>query len=118
WIVDKYQRQQLNSWLHQMDDAGAIIIEESKEDYGTKHRQREQRQSRRTGQHHKSAVEEACQALHLQPTAPVNLIEAALRILLVECHPDKGGSHEEAVQINRAADELIKVRRLQGSNAA
>ena len=118
WFVDKCQHQRLSAWLHQMDNAGATIIEDREEDYSANHRQRERRQSQKTDRRQKSSTDEAYEALHLLPTAPVKLIEAARRILLVECHPDKGGSHEAAVSINRAADELIKQRRNEGSNAA
>src|SRR5215475_4211569 len=103
WFVDKYLRQQLRAWLHQMGDARATIIEDSEEDYSANHRQHEQHQSRRANQRQKSSADEAYETLHLLPTAPVKLIEAARRVLLVECHPDKGGNHEEAVSINRAA---------------
>jgi hypothetical protein len=51
-------------------------------------------------------VTEALALLHLLPSAPEELVQAAHRIMAKRCHPDRGGSHEQAVAINRAMDLL------------
>lgn len=40
--------------------------------------------------------------LHVQPDAPVEVIRAAYRALMVRHHPDHGGDHEQAVLLNEA----------------
>lgn len=44
--------------------------------------------------------------LHLLPTAPRALVEAAYRVLTRECHPDVGGDHEAMVRLNAAIEAL------------
>jgi len=52
-------------------------------------------------------------ALHLLPTAPLSLIEAAFRCLSKELHPDRGGQHEAMIKIN-AAVSALRARQGQG----
>ena len=52
-------------------------------------------------------------ALHLLPTAPLSLIEAAFRCLSKEFHPDRGGQHEAMITIN-AAVSALRARQGQG----
>jgi curved DNA-binding protein CbpA len=40
--------------------------------------------------------------LHLLPTAPPELVQAAHKVMVKLTHPDSGGSHEAAVLINLA----------------
>jgi hypothetical protein len=51
-------------------------------------------------------VEDAYRVLHLYPTAPPELVQAAHRILIKQVHPDAGGSHEDAVRINAAWERV------------
>ena len=44
--------------------------------------------------------------LHLLPSAPSSLIEAAFRCLSKELHPDRGGPHEAMVRLNAAVTTL------------
>jgi hypothetical protein len=44
--------------------------------------------------------------LHLLPSAPPTLIEAAFRCLSKELHPDRGGSHEAMIELNQAVSAL------------
>ncbi len=48
--------------------------------------------------------------LHLRPTAPPELVVAAHRCLAKLHHPDKGGSHEAMLAINRATEALKEGR--------
>ncbi len=49
---------------------------------------------------------DAYRVLHLRETAPPELIAAAHKCLARLHHPDKGGSHETMIAINRAAEAL------------
>lgn len=42
--------------------------------------------------------------------ATVDEIKEAHRTLSKQCHPDKGGSADQQVQINKARDEMLKAR--------
>ncbi len=44
--------------------------------------------------------------LHLLPSAPPPLVEAAFRCLSKELHPDRGGDHETMVELNEAITRL------------
>jgi len=44
--------------------------------------------------------------LHLQPTAPLELVTAAHRCLAKLNHPDRGGDTSTMQRINRAADQI------------
>lgn len=48
-------------------------------------------------------------ALHLLPSAPAELVQAAYRCLARVNHPDKGGSNEVMKQVNLAFEALRKV---------
>lgn len=48
------------------------------------------------------------QVLGLVPGASLDEIKAAYRRRMMQCHPDKGGSEEEAKMINRAYEQLTK----------
>ncbi len=45
-------------------------------------------------------------ALHLMPSAPPALVEAAFRCLSKELHPDRGGKHEAMIELNEAITRL------------
>ncbi len=49
---------------------------------------------------------DAYQALHLQPTAPPELIPVVYRALAKMAHPDAGGQHADMVGLNRAYECL------------
>jgi hypothetical protein len=44
--------------------------------------------------------------LHLLPSAPPELVDAAYRTLAKLAHPDRGGSHEHMVQLTAAHDAV------------
>lgn len=46
--------------------------------------------------------------LHLQPTAPPELVKAAYRVMARTHHPDAGGSEEAMKRINAAYESLTK----------
>ena len=52
---------------------------------------------------------EACRVLHLQPSAPAELVTAAYRVLAKLHHPDRGGDTEAMQRINAAYEALSKV---------
>lgn len=49
---------------------------------------------------------DAYAALHLLPSAPPDLVQAAYRVIAKQAHPDRGGSTEAMQRVN-AAYELI-----------
>ncbi len=51
--------------------------------------------------------------LHLLPSAPPALVEAAFKALSKEMHPDRGGQHEAMVRINQTGSAL-RARQGQG----
>lgn len=53
-----------------------------------------------------SVLLEAYQALHLQPSAPPELIPVVYRTLAKLAHPDAGGCHGDMVGLNRAYERL------------
>jgi hypothetical protein len=48
------------------------------------------------------------QVLGVQPGADLTDIKAAYRRRMMQCHPDRGGSEEEAKMVNRAFEMLTK----------
>lgn len=48
------------------------------------------------------------QVLGVVPGASLDVIKAAYRRRMMQCHPDKGGSEEEAKMVNRAFELLTK----------
>ena len=57
---------------------------------------------------HRLPAEQTYAVLHLQPTAPAELVTAAYRVLAKLKHPDHGGSTQEMQQINAAYAVLSK----------
>lgn len=52
------------------------------------------------------SVPEPYRILMVAPTAPPEVIKAAYRALCQMRHPDRGGTHEEMVTLNRAFEEI------------
>lgn len=50
-------------------------------------------------------------ALHLLPSAPAELIESAYRCLAKLAHPDRGGTHEQMLELT-AAHDVLKAKRV------
>jgi DnaJ-domain-containing protein 1 len=50
----------------------------------------------------------AYRTLHLQPTAPDDLIKAAYRVMCKLHHPDKGGMTREMQRVNEAYGRLVQ----------
>jgi hypothetical protein len=51
---------------------------------------------------------EALHLLGLNPGANTRAIRAAYKRLILECHPDHGGSHQTAACLNLARDILLR----------
>jgi hypothetical protein len=58
------------------------------------------------------SITDAYRTLHLLPTAPPEVVQAAHRVLVKLTHPDAGGTHEAAVAINRAI-AIIRTNQLE-----
>ena len=50
--------------------------------------------------------EEALVVLHLRPTAPPELVDAAYKCLARLCHPDRGGEHDAMLALNQAVEQI------------
>ena len=53
-------------------------------------------------------LDEACQLLQISPTASRQDINAAYKRLMLETHPDKGGSNAKAARLNEAREILFR----------
>lgn len=47
--------------------------------------------------------------LHLKSTAPFNVVKAAYKALVKDCHPDHGGDVEEFKKISNAYENIQKI---------
>jgi DnaJ-domain-containing protein 1 len=54
----------------------------------------------------------AYDVLGVSPNAPVEVIQAAWRALMIKYHPDRGGSEEAAKKINEAFEAIKRERHL------
>ncbi len=99
WAVPAWQRDTLASWLAYVFTRDAVTWggHEERGEY-----QRHQDAPRQASQ--VDRLDEAYRALHLLPTAPPEVVQAAQRALVKIHHPDAGGTHEAAVAINRAVE--------------
>ncbi len=51
---------------------------------------------------------DAYTALHLLPSAPIEVIKAAYRALAILCHPDRGGDEEAMKRVNIAYESITR----------
>lgn len=58
---------------------------------------------------------DAYRTLHLQPTAPAELVTAAYRILAKAHHPDRGGTTVDMQRINQAYEIAVNNRKIMGA---
>lgn len=59
-----------------------------------------------SGAGQRDAAGDAWAVLHLRPTAPPQLVEAAYRCLARLHHPDAGGDHEQMQALNQAVETI------------
>jgi len=100
WVLPRWQRATLRSWLAYMfeRDAWSWMGEEEPQE---EQRQQQQRQDAPRTEP-TSPLTQAYATLHLLPTAPPEVVQAAHRALVKLHHPDAGGEHDAAVAINQA----------------
>jgi len=55
--------------------------------------------------------EAALVVLHLRPSAPPELVDAAYKCLARLCHPDCGGEHDAMLALNHAVESIREVSR-------
>ncbi len=60
-----------------------------------------------------ASLAQAYATLHLLPSAPPEVVQAAHRALVKTNHPDIGGSHAVMVSLNKAVDAIREVQILQ-----
>jgi hypothetical protein len=116
WRVDGSVHE-LRAWALRWFSAREVHVEDDYGGYGYGYgsSRRDYQQRRQQQAHHadqgESRLDQAYRALHLQPTAPDELVTSAHRVLSKIHHPDRGGSHAEMVAINAAVDEIRATRR-------
>jgi hypothetical protein len=110
WSVPLWCRRRLEEWADYWFDGAAQQWDEDEEEpagYG-----RTYAGSRSYGRYHQpqasnSAIEAAFATLHLLPTAPPELVQAAHRTLVKIHHPDvAGGDGQTMVRINLALERI------------
>ncbi len=93
WSLPLHQRARLEAWIARTFESGAV-------EWDRPYESREKRFSRHDGAG--SDIARAYAALHLLPTAPPEVVQAAHRALVKLHHPDAGGDHAAAVAVNQA----------------
>ena len=109
WSLPLRCRTRLHKWADAYFSA-TYQVWEDEEDEEPRASRSEQRDSTGGARAYGSALEEAYRVLHLLPTAPNEVLDAVHRTLIKIHHPDCGGSHEEAVRINLAMQEIRRHR--------
>jgi hypothetical protein len=112
WSVPLRCRTRLHKWADAYFSATYQVWEDEEDEAEEEPRASRSGQRDRSGGPRPcgSSLEEAYRVLHLLPSAPNEVLDAAHRALIKVHHPDCGGSHEEAVKINRAMDEIRRHR--------
>ncbi len=97
WVLPRWQRATLRSWL-------AYMFERDTWSWTGEEEPQEERQQRQEPPRTSptSPLTQAYATLHLLPTAPPEVVQAAHRALVKLHHPDAGGDHAHAVAINQA----------------
>jgi len=93
WSVPLTKRPALGAWLMANFALDAVQWLDDDED--------DERQDAPQGPQ-TSVVDQAYAVLHLLPTAPPEVVQAAHRALVKLHHPDRGGDHDRAVALNGA----------------
>lgn len=101
WWVRRSDESTLRYWLWVTLDADCITWDVAGDASGRTDEAHSRPQSSAVGR-----VDQAYRTLHLQPTAPPELVRAAHRTLAKLNHPDLGGSTAAMTALNQAA-ELI-----------
>jgi len=92
WSIPGYKRPALGAWLRANFALDAIQWLDDEDDD-----RQDAPQGPRT-----SGLDQAFATLHLLPTAPPEVVQAAHRALVKLHHPDHGGDHDRAVAVNTA----------------
>jgi len=106
WTLPRYSIERLQRWA----DAWA-----SQQEWNAAQRngQRRQYRSERAQDVPGASLAQAYATLHLLPSAPPEVVQAAHRALVKSHHPDVGGSHAVMVSLNNAVDAIREVQILQ-----
>ncbi len=95
WSVPREHTRRLEAWLAMWVDAEAVAWDRS---------------TRRPAPAQALALASSYKVLHLTDDAPIELVEAARRVLSKRYHPDAGGTDQAMAAINAAADFLLAQR--------
>jgi len=120
WIVDRDYEERFDVWLVTVFEVGAIDDERDRarsRSSGSGSSHQRQREPPPKADPPRSTLDDAYGILHLRPSAPLPVVEAAYRALAKQTHPDHGGSHEAQKTIN-AAVALIRDAQARRTGAA
>jgi hypothetical protein len=108
WTVTEAYATAAVQLLHQYFTVIDLREDKTKEQREQRERQQQeqQRQQQQERERRSSYGHSPYAALHLQPTAPPELIHSAWRCLAKLYHPDRGGDLTMMQRINRAYEEL------------
>ena len=98
WVVDGRSAAALHAWAHYCRRSRYASVEWEGETAGEWDEPRPRAR--------RAEPRDAYAALHLLPDAPPELVKVAYRCLSLRHHPDRGGTHEKMVEINRAFETL------------
>ena len=104
WSLPLYCRARVRQWADRWFDADEREFSEDEPAGHSRSYSYSRTSSGRYGepQSTTTAVERAYAEMHLLPSAPPELVQAAHRVLLKQVHPDRGGTHEQTVRLNLA----------------
>ena len=111
WSVPSWRRRRLEDWADYWFDGGTQEWDEEEPDgraYGRRPYRDDRDGATRAGT---SAVAAAFAQLHLLPSAPAELVQAAHRTLIKLHHPDHGGDHASAVALNAAIAVILQYQK-------
>jgi hypothetical protein len=107
WSVPRRHRARLEAWLDSWFPGDALLMDEGETGADADPGHEDRRQSSTYHQPGVGELDSAYTTLHLLPSAPPALIQAAYRTLARLLHPDAGGGDEAAmVALNLAYERL------------
>ena len=108
WHVERRGRRYLLAWMEDMRQEFCANVEWLEDD-GEPGSNTENRST--ANEQPQDPLARVYATLHLLPSAPIELVKAAPRVLAKKAHPDAGGNVETMERINTAVDLIETVHR-------
>lgn len=115
WTLPHWQYDALCWWVAQTFTRAAVTWFDDDEEPSYQHRRTSGRGAAHNQAHTPDPERDAYARLHLLPTAPPELVDAAYRTLARLHHPDHGGDTATMTAINEAAALLREARHARAS---